>query len=270
MQTPSHSEEPGDGVVSGDRLEAPGKNRARNLLIACLFVEAWLVFLHFRLAMHATPSVRLLGQAFDVTRESSVATYWSSLLALGVGVISFFTAYLLRENGASALRSRAWMFIGTVFVLISVDDAIAFHEKIGSITSLGIMRSLNYSSYPWHITVAPFIALGLLLAVYFIWKDIRKVNGLSAMLILALVCFAAAFGLDYVEGLKEMVAVNSGELAPGSEHLPLLRLTEEMLEMGATTLFLYVVFTYLTHLMRSVGISLGRSGVEKMEEVSST
>ena len=269
MQTPFHSDRPGDGVASADRLEAPAKNQARNLLIACLFVEAWLVFLHVRLALHATPSVRLLGQAFDVTRESSVATYWSSLLALSVGVASFFTAYLLRRNGASALRSRAWMFVGTIFVLFSIDDAIAFHEKIGSITSLEIMRSLNYSSYPWHITVAPFIALSLLLAVYFIWRDIRKVRGLSAMLILALVCFAAAFGLDYVEGLKEMAAMASGEPAPGVEHLPLLRLTEEVLEMGATTLFLYVVFAYLTDLMRGAGIHLGRSGVEKMEEVGS-
>lgn len=270
MQTPFLSDKPGAGAVSGDRLEAPTNNRARNLLIACLFVEAWLVFLHVRLAYHATPSVRLLGQAFDVTRESSIATYWSSLLALGVGVASFLIAHLLRRNGAPGLRTRAWTFLGIVFVLVSIDDAIAFHEKIGSITSLGIMRSLNYSSYPWHITVAPFIALALLLAVYFIWRDIRKIKGLAAMLILALVCFAAAFGLDYVEGLKEMAAMASGELAPGSQHLPLLKLTEEALEMAATTIFLYVVFSYLTHLMGGLGIHLGRTETEKMEEVSAT
>jgi hypothetical protein len=250
MQTPFHSDQSGDGVKPAHRLESASKNRARNLLIACFFVEAWLIFLHIQLALHSTPTVRALGQAFDMTRESSIATYWSCLLALGTGLACFFVASLLRQNGASGLRYRGWIFAGIVFVCVSVDDAIAFHEKIGAITSLGLMHSLNYPSYPWHVTVAPIVGAGLLLAALVIWRDVRKVRGLTATLLLALGCFAVALGLDFMEGITEMAALESVVPAVEVDYLPIMMLTEEGLEMVGTTMILYVVFSYLMLLMR--------------------
>ena len=249
MQTPYHSDIRGDGVPYGKLLEFTTKNQARNLLIVCFFIEAWLIFLHVTLALHATPTVRALGQAFDVTREASIATYWSCLLALGTGLACLFVANLLRRKGASKLRYRGWIFAGVVFICVSIDDAIAFHEKVGAITSLGLMNSLKYPSYPWHITVAPIVVTGLLLAAFVIWRDIRKIRGLTAMLLLALGCFAMALGLDFMEGVAEMAALESVVPAAASEHMPLLMLTEEVLEMAGTTIVLYVVFSYLMSLM---------------------
>ncbi len=253
MQTPFHSDMLGDGVLCGSQLEVTSKNQARNLLIVCLFVEAWLIFLHVKLALHATPTVRALGQAFDITREASIATYWSCLLAFGAGLACLFVAKLLRRNGSSKLRHRGWCFAGVVFVCLSIDDAIAFHEKIGAITSLGLMRSLNYPSYPWHVTVAPIVIIGLLLAAIVIWREVRKIEGLTTMLLLALGCFAVALGLDIVEGIKEMSAMAAMEIVPDPEYLPIMMLTEEVLEMVGTTIILYVVFSYLMSLMANAG-----------------
>ena len=232
MQTPFHSDTRGDGLLYGNQLVHTTKNQARNLLIVCFFIEAWLIFLHVTLALHATPTVRALGQAFDVTREASIATYWSCLLALGTGLACLFVANLLRRSSASKLRYRGWIFAGVVFVLVSIDDAIAFHEKIGAITSLGLMNSLKYPSYPWHITVAPIVVTGLLLAAFFIWRDIRKIRGLTAMLLLALGCFAVALGLGFMEGVSEMAAMESVVPTAASEHMPIIMLTEEVLEMA--------------------------------------
>ncbi len=250
MQAPTHntSATGGEGVKPGDRLDNPSKSRARDLLIACLFVEAWLVFLHFQLALHTTPTVRALGQAFDITRESSIATYWACLLTLSTGLVCFIVASIQRQTGTSKLGYRGWIFAGIVFVCLSIDDAIAFHERIGAITSLELMHSMNYPSYPWHVSVAPIIVLCLLSASFVIWRDIRKIGGLTAILLLALGCFAVAFGLDFMAGIEEMAAMETG--AANSPGLPILMVIEELLEMIGATLILYVVFAYMMSLMR--------------------
>jgi len=250
MQTPLHSS--GDtsakGVKPGDMLGFAVNSRARDLLIACLFVEAWLVFLHFQLALHATPTVRALGQAFDMRREASIATYWSCLLTLGIGLVCFCVTVIQRRNGSAKLSCRGWAYAGIVFVCLSVDDAIAFHEKIGAITSLELMHSLNYPSYPWHVSVAPIITFCLLSAAFVIWRDVRRIEGLTAILLLALGCFAIALGLDFMEGIEEMAAMETG--AANSPVLPFLMVAEELLEMVGATLILYVVFSYMTSLVR--------------------
>jgi len=259
MQTPFQSDKNGPEVTSGIALERPSNNRARDLLIAFLFIEVWLVFLHFQLALHTTPTVRALGQAFDITRESSIATYWSSLLALCVGMVCFFVAIQRRQSATTKPGYRKWIFAGVVFVCLSIDDAIAFHEKIGAITSLGLMHALNYPSYPWHVSVAPIIIICLLTAVIGIWRDVRKIKGLTALLLLALGCFAAALGLDFLEGVEEMAALQTG--AASSPGLPSRMVIEELLEMVGTTFLLYVVFAYMTSQMRAPA-KTGRSEVE--------
>ena len=268
METPFHSTKSGEGVKPSPPSGKPWLNGARNVLIVCLFVEAWLIFLHVRLALHSTPTVRALGQAFDMTRESSIATYWSCLIALGIGVVCLFVASLLRRNGASRLRHRGWILAGIVFICVSIDDAIAFHEKIGAITSLGLMRSLNYPSYPWHVSVAPLVAAGVLLAAWVIWREVRKMPGLTTMLVLALGCFSMALGLDFIEGLAEMAALESAEPTATAEYMPIMMLTEEALEMTGTTIVLYVVISYMISLVRdgkqvpAIGEYFDRSTVE--------
>ncbi len=233
----------------GDRLSTYSKNRARDLLIACLFVEAWLVFLHFQLALHATPTVRALGQAFNLTRESSIATYWSCLLTLATGVVCFVVANLLRQSGASKFRHRAWIFSGIVFVCLSIDDAVALHEKIGAITSLELTHALNYPSYAWHISVAPVIVVALILAALVIWREIRDNTGLTITLLLSLGCFTLALGLDFMGGIEEMAAIESGGAAAASQSLPILMVIEEVLEMAGMTIMLFVVYSHMTSLV---------------------
>lgn len=243
--------------VRKDSEEDPGSqarsisttNWPRNVLISCLFIEVWLIVLHFHVALHPKPTVRVLGQALDFTRESSLPTFFGSLLAFAISVAAFLVSRFQEQKTGVTLRKVAWMGLAGLFLIIAIDDSIAMHERIGSITSLKFMEDIHYPSYPWHVTIAPFLALGLLSIVLMIWRDIQSVKGLVPMLLVSLGCYAAAIGMDFMEGIEQM---GSSHLEPDmikDDMLPILMLTEEVIEIAATVVFLYVVLSYLLHLL---------------------
>lgn len=254
-------------------LHFSSSNWPRNLLVVCLFIEAWLIFLHLRLSFNATATDSVLGQAFDFTRESSLPTYVGCVIAFGVALAAFSVHLLAGNQEDSKLSKYAWLGAATLFAMFSVDDAIGMHERIGAITSLELMDSLSYPGYPWHITIAPVFGGGLLAVVFLIWRDIRSIPGLASMLILALFCYIGAFGLDVIEGFEQMRFTRGIAPAEANPQLPLLMLTEEVLEMAATSLFLYTFARYL--LVRTNGMKFSVSnqavaaGVEKRVEIES-
>jgi len=262
METQFHSNELETGLGRDGWSRFSPKNWARNQLVLSLFILAWLVFLHYRLSLHHLPGVQVLGQAFDLTRESSFPTFWTSLLTLGIGLLCFVISHFLRHEGAPKMRRYAWSFAGIVFLVFAVDDAIAFHERIGSITSLNLVSALRYPSYPWHVTVAPILGLGLLLTFFIIWRDIRKKPGLTAWLFLALACFAGAFFLDFREGVLQMESSALQQPVPGSEALPQLMLVEEVLEIAGMTFLFFVVLSYLIRLTGVVDLCRKKTAAE--------
>ena len=231
-------------------------NWPRNVLIVCLFVEAWLIFLHFRLTQYENPTVTLLGQAFDLTRESALPTYWSSLLALGVGASALAVFLVEKAKGKPSVSKVAWLVAAILFTCISLDDAMAFHERLGAITSLDLMERLHYRSYPWHITVAPLFALGFLAIAIPIWRAVKCLPGLTFMLLVGFACYGGAIALDFVEGIYQMS--RAGSTPPAFLNLPMLMVTEEALEMAGTTFFLYVFFSYFLHRLDETEVLIQR------------
>jgi hypothetical protein len=242
-------------------------NWPRNLLIVALFTEGWLIFLHLRLAYNASATDSVLGQAFDFTRESSLPTYIGCVIALGVSIAALLVHLLKEKRENSKLSKYGWLVAAALFAIISFDDAIGMHERIGAITSLELMEKLSYPGYPWHITFAPFIGGGLLAVVFLIWRDVRSIPGLASMLILALFCYIAAFGCDVIEGFEKMVLTRGIAPVEANPQLPLLMLTEEVLEMAATSLFLYTIFSYLLALANGTKFSVSNQPVTVGEEV---
>ncbi len=229
-----------DRPVEGAPIPLPFS--PRSLLLLCLFIQAWLVFLHMRLADHENPGVTVLGQAFDVTRESSVPTSWAFLQAVGVAVTAAWVAILLRVQGVTLGRRIGWIGAAFLFGAIAIDDAAALHERFGSITSLDLMRDLGYPSYPWHVTVAPFLGLGLLTILALVWRDIASVPRGRILILLALGCFGFSQGIDFVEGIERMSSLPTEAL---SKALPPWMMIEETLEMVGTALILYVFVAFL-------------------------
>lgn len=206
----------------------------RGLLILCLFIQGWFVILHLHLANHTSPGVTLLGQAFDLTREGSIPTSWACLQAIGVGITALLILLLRQRQGIPTSHSTGWVIAAILFITIAIDDAASLHERIGAITSLGMMDNLGYPSYPWHIVVAPGFALGLLLAVYLLWGDLKQVRGGRTLVVVAVACFGLSQCIDFVEGLERMSKLPMEVL---SKPLPYWMIVEEVLEMVGTALF---------------------------------
>ncbi len=226
------------------------------LIICALFIQAWLVILHFRLAGHATANVRVIGQAFDLMRESSIPTAFAALQAMIACVIAGIIARVARKNGSTKRRWLGWLGVMAIFLIIAADDAAAIHERVNAIVSLELIERLQYPSYPWHVIFVPFFVVALLVTLWTVRADLTLTLAQKISLVVALLCFALSQSFDFAEGW-EMMTRTLGDPIP--TQLTQMMLVEEIMEMIGTTLFIYVFLTTLLHNLPQLFPSMPRS-----------
>lgn len=210
---------------------------AAKLTLCAFFIQAWLVVLHFRLAGHDSLNVRVVGRAFDLTREATIPNAFSALLALAAGVAAGVLAGLFRRDNTSKARWMGWLGVMIVFLYIAADDASSLHERINAVVSLEFIAAINYPSYPWHVVLFPCFALAIAVSLWLVRADITRDLSQKLALIGALLCFAISQGFDFIEGWETM---NRNPNDPISAQLLQMIVVEEVLEMIGTSLFLYV------------------------------
>ena len=109
-----------------------------------------------------------------------IASNWfSSIQAITVGIVIWLTAIGVRKQMADDHYKRkfcCWAGIGTFFIYLGIDDAIKFHERMGTAYHVllfdddganeGVLGSLYdfLPSYTWQMV----FALSLWLSVYLI------------------------------------------------------------------------------------------------------
>lgn len=209
----------------------------RNYLVTVLFMQAWFLLLHFLLAQHTDPSVRVLGKAFDLTREGTVPSFWASIQALIVALAAFGIAWGLKGDFKQRILRTGWYAVGGLFTIIALDDAAGFHERVSAITAISWMDGIDYPSYPWHVILAPFLVIGLLASGWMFWKALGPMISGQIALGLAFLCYGGAFVIDFAEGLGAMAELteSSFETLTSTD-----KAVEEMLELVGTTLIAYV------------------------------
>ncbi len=218
----------------------------KSLLICTLFIQVWLVVLHLRLAGHDDPKVQIVGQAFSLTREASIPNMFNSIQALAAAFFAGCLAAVSRK-----FRSRkgmfSWGLLMVIFSVIAIDDGAAIHERLNSVASVHIAESIGYPSYPWHLIVAPWLAIPLLIGI---WLAIREASsrGVTTLLVLAVLCFGSAQLLDFLEGWEVMSRVDPAKVAPILEPAMIV---EELLELVGTALFAYAFLSILVNRLRT-------------------
>lgn len=236
---------------SGAPLTFPAK-----LALCAFFIQAWLLLLHFRLAGHAMANVRVVGQSFDLMRESSIPSAFAAFQAVVAGIIAGLNASKARRHGCSRTRWLGWLALMTIFIVIAADDAAAIHERVNAIVSLDFIESLQYPSYPWHVVLVPFFAVAVHVPLWVVRADLVHTLSQKVSSGMALLCFALSQGFDFTEGW-EMMTRAQGDPIP--TQLVQMMLTEEVMEMIGTTLFVYVFLTTLLHNLPQISLSLLRS-----------
>jgi hypothetical protein len=150
-------------------------------------------------------SVRRL---FNLAREETIPSWFSSTQAFLVGLTAFAVAWVVGRRGAGRWTRIGWVLIGLFFVFTSMDDASKFHEKVGSALERALEARRTSGSaglldtYPWHLFVLPLYVAGGLLVFLVAWRHLRA-HGLFGYVLAGLLLLATAVAFDWIEGLED-------------------------------------------------------------------
>lgn len=180
-----------------------------------------------------------LMNRFDINHEPSVPAWYSSCALLASSGLLVLTGIARKQE-----RDRFhlhWVFLGVVFLVLSVDEAAMFHEGINTAMVFANPETEGVFYFPWVIPALLFVALVGFAYVRFLAHIDRRTATL----------FVTA-GMIYVMGAvgMEMCAgpfvERFGELS--LPHM-ICEVCEEALEMLGIVVFIYAL---LDHFARCV------------------
>ena len=177
---------------------------------------------------------------FALDAEHSLPTWFESLsMAVAAGLLAILAALSHRHD---PLNRWHWTLLALVFILMSMDEAVAFHEA--TMTPLRDWLKLSgFLYFSWVILAAPIL---IALAIFYIpfllrlpWRTSLRFAIAGAMFI------GGAFGLEFVGGYFVSVG--------GFESLPykIAATCEETLEITGMVLF---VTSLLRHLAETAPV----------------
>ncbi len=212
-----HSE-PADAAQRPLNVYFDGPAAVRKLLIACVLIEFFLVFIDATVNYGKWIDIGAIRRLCNIAREDGLATWFQVAQTLMAGITLWGIWLVSRQTGQPKKTILGWGILAAFFTFMSADDGAKIHERIGTTAgslmgdagvetsgSVGNRILDMFPSYNWQLVVLPvFIALGLFM-LYFLWQQTPK----SRHLLLAGVsCFAVAVGLDFFEGLDELHPAN--------------------------------------------------------------
>lgn len=196
-----------------------------------------------------------LRRFFNITREDSLANWFSTMQTLLVALVLFIIAWLSQSKSNKKKKDHiGWWILGFFFAFMSLDDGSKLHERIGTAfkdwaevnTSADGFLSPFLSSYGWQIALGPFfIAIGFYM-IWFLWKQLKK-NRLFPLFALAFLLLVTAVGMDFLEGMN-LPGINTHSV----KHT--LKVIEEFFEMFANTVLLIVFLKVLFQQNKKISI----------------
>ena len=246
----------------------------RRIFWCILGFELFIVFLDVFVNHYKWSSVGAIRRMVNITREDSLSNWFSSLQAIVVGSVIWLTAIGVRKQmqGNYKRKFYCWAGIGSFFIYLGIDDAIKFHERMGTAFKIllfenddtsgaGVLGSIYdvFPSYTWQMVFGPFfVSIGIFI-IWFLWKELSS-KELWNWFLVGISLYAVAVGLDYVEGLDGEPYEEMGIAGFFSTHDDRIRhmskALEEFLEMLGTTIFLIVFLKNIFKLSREWKITV--------------
>lgn len=220
------------------------------IVVAGLTVELVLVALDFVVNWHRLSGSPPIRRLFNITREDGLASWFAVTQTFLVALVLWAIVAVCGRLEVARLRRIGWLFTACLFSFLAVDDGAMIHERIGSTVKLSLEGAPApwlpgpWPTYEWHLVYMPLLALAGVLLVAFLWREIADAG--RPPVAAAIVCLAAAIGLDFAEGIEGTYTTLenlSGIRAATLEHFS--KSLEEFLEMFAMTLLLAVFTRHL-------------------------
>ncbi len=171
--------------------------------------------------------------ALDVGDEVSLATWFETLLFILAAVVLAMGGHRAAGRGE---RRRGWWFLAAVMVLLSIDEAVSVHERLGS----GLRGLLDTSGVLYYIWVVPAVLFAALVALLQIgW--LRSLPTATERLVL----LAGAIFVIGAAGFEVLAGV--GDQTDGTATLTSVTLSavEELAEMAGLSLFVAALLHHL-------------------------
>ncbi|MGH2820982.1 MAG: hypothetical protein ACRDJ5_10055 [Actinomycetota bacterium] len=200
-------------------------------------------------------------ERFFVDSEQSIPTWYQVVMLLGcVSIAAFIT---LLEKGEGGGFVRHWGALAFILALLSIDEAVSFHELAGEAMTRYI-GSLGFVQYTWVVLgIAVVVAFVVYFRSFFARLDRRDRRSLGAALALYV---AGALGMEIVTGLyvagRGLVPEGTTDVILDPFHGIVLTTLEESLEMGGIIMLVYALLMYVGRHHPSVAVRLSGAGVE--------
>jgi hypothetical protein len=233
---------PGKGTVwlNVDRI-------ARILWIATAIVLGLGILREVVLEIVGTGTVLKDLRHFALDAEHSLPTWFESLsMAVASGLLAIMAALSHRHDPVNRWH---WTLLAVVFILLSMDEAVAFHEA--TMTPLReALKLTGFLHFSWVILAAPIL---LALAIFYVpflfrlpWRTALRFTIAGAMFV------GGAFGLELVGGYFASTA--------GMESLPykIAATCEETLEITGMVLFVTSLLRHLSETAPVLHVEFGR------------
>jgi hypothetical protein len=185
--------------------------------------------------------VRGLGQ-LDLKYEGNLATWYSSELLLLTGIVACVIAFTRANHSGSPLLYRlSWLTAACVFVGLSADEILEFHERIGRgfTDRFGVVPGLTDPGpgefIAWVLALLPLIAAFVVGARAMIRAWLSAYPLSRTLAAMALACWIGVICAEVVEAQMARVAL------PRSVE----GMVEEGLEIIGTSLFLAALCEFL-------------------------
>jgi len=211
---------------------------ARILVTGLIAAELTLVWLDVAVTYYEAIAHPAVQDLCNMVIEDSLSNWFSSVQALLVGLVVFLLSARVGAEGApsSRARARAWAWVAAFFVFLALDDGTGLHEAIG--TWFEDTRGIGgFPSYAWQILFVPPLGAWGLFVLLWSRREMTRRGWLQVLL--GVVCFVAAVGIDFVEGMETPYDAITRRLLLHEDTIPHFSgVLEEFVEMFGTTLLL--------------------------------
>lgn len=187
-------------------------------------------------------AIKYLLVEFSLANENVLATWYSSMLFLFVGII-FFICYLIQKKVSAGRKEKnlsyGWLVFSGIFTLLSLDEMASLHERLGNISAL---NPLGDSAPGWVSLLAiPIVLVGGFMAWFCLMQFKR-----APQAALFAVAGILLFGSIPVQEYFEIEAWRAADFSRTWQRPGAFLLLEEGSELFGATLFLIsgIFFAY--------------------------
>ena len=191
------------------------------------------------------PHANGLVPLFDFNQEQSVPTWFSTALLMVCASLLAVIAAAQRREGGPYLW---WTTLAFVFLYLSMDEALAFHERFNR----PVRDLLNTSGALYYAWVIPYAFFAVLLLLC----SIRPLKALSkstrTLLVVAGVLFVC--GAMGMEVLGSYLATSNRMQATLVSDLVMM--VEELMELSGTIILVYALMKQIAHAHPGWGVTI--------------